>query len=256
MVVGQTAMAHFVDTDLPEARPFLYSVAALDASGNVSTSASAAVSTPDVTPPSVPLNVTATATRTGNQITITLSWAPSSDNVGVMQYRLTRGTSPGSLSPIAGPVANSFTLVNVKPDTTFYFGVTSIDTSWNVSSEAVVSVATPSLPDVTAPFVKVAYPGDGAIVYRRLYLYALTYDVMGGIYDEPSGPAAVRFYIDGVPVGEELRVPQVQAPQYSVFHLETATPPLSPGDHQLTAVARDKAGNVATSAPIRIVVRP
>jgi hypothetical protein len=41
-----------------------------------------------------------------------------------------------------------------------------------------------------------------------------------------------------------------------MFMLETATPPLSPGDHQLTAVARDVAGNVATSAPIRIVVRP
>ena len=256
VLVAQTAMPYFVEPDLAEARPYVYSVVAFDASGNVSAPASAVVRTPDITPPSVPQGFTAIATRTGNQITVVFFWAPSSDNVGVTQYRLTRGTSPNGLSVIAGPMTNSYTLVNVKPDTTFYFGISSIDTSGNLSSESVVSVTTPSLPDATPPVVTMVYPSDGATVSRKLYLYALTYDVMSGTYDLPSGPAAVRFFIDGVPVGDERTVPYTSTPQYSVFSLETATLPLSAGEHLLTAMARDLAGNVAMSAPIRVIVRP
>jgi hypothetical protein len=254
MIVGQTAMKYFLDEGLPEARPFVYSVVAFDASGNVSASTSTVLKTPDITAPSVPQNFTAVATRIGAQINVELSWAPSSDNVGVTQYRLSRGLSPDNLSVIAGPTANSYTLVNVKPDTTFYFSVSSIDGSWNVSDGAVVTVTTPSLPDVTPPFVSVAYPGDSAIVHRRLSLYALSYDVQGGLYDMPSGPVAVRFLIDGLPVGEEQTVPYTQMPTYSVFKLDT--PWLSLGNHQVTAVGRDLAGNMGFSAPILIAVRP
>ncbi|HEY6361316.1 MAG TPA: hypothetical protein VIX63_09435 [Vicinamibacterales bacterium] len=255
-LMTQTALLHFADADLAEARPFVYSVVALDASGNVSTPASVVARTPDVTPPSAPLNFAAIATRAQNQIDIALSWAPSSDNVGVAQYRLTRGASPDSLSAIAGPETNSFTLVNVRPETTYYFGVSSIDTSGNVSSQVVVSVTTPSLPDVTPPVVKVVHPDEGAIiVFRRFQVYALTYDTMGGLYDVPSGPAGVRFFVDGVPVGDAQTVPQHEGRRYSVFKLEIAAP-LSPGEHRLTAVARDLAGNVAASEPIRIIVLP
>jgi hypothetical protein len=100
-----------------------------------------------------------------------------------------------------------------------------------------------------------AYPDDGADVHSTLYLYAWTYDPMGGSYDVPSGSVALRFFIDGAPVGNELTVPYIKTPQYSVFELQMPTPKLSRGEHLVTAVARDAAGNVATSPPIRIRVR-
>jgi chitodextrinase len=253
VAVAQTALRHFTEANLAEARPFVYTVVALDASGNVSTPATATVRTPDVTPPTVPLTFTATPTRVGSRLNLTLSWAPASDNVGVQQYRLTRGETPASLAVIAGPTTTSYTFMNVKPETTLYFGIAAIDPSQNVSTEAVIGVTTPALPDVTAPFVSVAYPADGAVVPSKLPLYALTYDVRGGTYDVPSGPVAVRFLIDGVQVGTEQTVPATKMPAYSVFMIDSPT--LSAGEHQVVAVSRDLAGNVATSPPIHIIVR-
>jgi len=254
-LVGQTSLNHFLDTGLAEARSYQYSVAAVDAAGNVSAPVSSTVTTPDMTAPSAPANLTAVATVAPNRVDVALSWTPSSDNVGVTQYVVLRGTSPSALTAIAAVTTNSYTLSNVKPDTTHYYGVKAVDATLNVSAVATTSVTTPVLPDVTPPFVSVVYPADNAEVRSTLYLYGLTYDVMGGSYDVPSGSVAMRFFIDGEAVGNELTVPYVKTPQYSVFELQMPTPKLSRGEHLVTAAARDAAGNVATSPPIRIRVR-
>jgi hypothetical protein len=253
--VAQTSLKHFIDTGLAEARTYQYSVVAFDAAGNVSAPASSTVTTPDMTAPSAPADVTAVATVAPNRVDVGLSWTPSSDNVGVTQYVVLRGTSPSALTPIAAVTDTSYTLSNVKPATTFYYGVKALDATFNMSAVSETSVTTPVLPDVTAPFVSVVYPADGADVYNNLYLYGLTYDVMGGTYDVPSGSVAMRFFIDGEAVGDELTVPYIQTAQYSVFELRMPTPNLSRGEHLVTATARDAAGNVATSPPIRIRVR-
>ena len=73
-------------------------VAALDAAGNASAPASGAGSTaacppppPDGTPPTPPANLTVTAT---GPTSVQVSWSPSTDNVGVVRYRLTRSGAP------------------------------------------------------------------------------------------------------------------------------------------------------------------
>jgi hypothetical protein len=253
-IVERTALTHFVDTGLAEATSYVYSVTAVDASNNASSPASATVTTPDFTPPAMPQNLTAAVVPGANRLDVALSWQPSADNVGVTQYVVTRGTAPDAMTPIAATTGHSYTIGNERPDTTFYYGVKAIDAGWNISTEAVTSLTTPPLPDVTPPVVRITYPADGATVYRTLYLYGLTYDIMGGSYDVPSGPVALRLFIDGVPVGNELTDPYIETPQYSVFELQTSTSSLSKGEHVLTAVARDAAGNTATSSPIRIRV--
>jgi hypothetical protein len=253
--VGQTSLTHFIDTGLAEARTYQYSVAAFDAAGHVSAPVSTTITTPDMTAPSAPANVTAVTSVAANRVDVALSWTPSSDNVGVTQYVVLRGTSPSALTRIAAVTTNAYTLSNVKPDTTHYYGVEAVDATLNVSAVSTTSVTTPVLPDVTPPFVSVVYPADNADVYSTLYLYGLTYDLMGGSYDVPSGSVAMRFFIDGEAVGNELTVPYNKTPTYSVFELQMPTPRLSRGEHLVTAVARDAAGNVATSPPIRIRVR-
>jgi len=252
--VARTSLHHFIDNGLAEARSYQYSVAAVDAAGNVSAPASTTVTTPDMTAPSAPANVTAVITVAANRVDVTLSWTASSDNVGVTQYVVLRGTSPSALTAIAAAPTNSYTLSNVKPATTYYYGVEAVDATFNISAVSTTTVTTPVLPDVTPPFVSVVYPADNAEVRSTLYLYGLTYDVMGGSYDVPSGSVAMRFFIDGEAVGSERTVPYVKTPQYSVFELQMPTPRLTRGEHLVTAAARDAAGNVATSPPIRIRV--
>lgn len=68
-----------------------YRVAAFDAAGNASPiSAPAAVTTPDVTVPSVPLDLRAVSTSQN----VALTWRASTDNVGVTNYVVFRDGLP------------------------------------------------------------------------------------------------------------------------------------------------------------------
>ncbi len=65
-----------------------YAVRAFDAAGNLSpASATACVATPDRTPPSTPDGAVAAGTSTSQ---VSLSWSPSTDNVGVAGYEVLR----------------------------------------------------------------------------------------------------------------------------------------------------------------------
>ncbi|HSX33757.1 MAG TPA: hypothetical protein VLF91_05480 [Candidatus Saccharimonadales bacterium] len=80
----------YVDSGLSDATTYTYSVVAFDASGNTSAaSTSVSATTPDVTPPSVPVGLTASAGTNGT--TITLHWQPASDNLAVAGYNIYRG---------------------------------------------------------------------------------------------------------------------------------------------------------------------
>jgi len=69
---------------------------------------------PDTTPPSVPTGLTASAVSSSQ---INLSWAASSDNVGVSGYRVYRGGTQ-----IATTSATSFTNTGLAPSTTYSTG--------------------------------------------------------------------------------------------------------------------------------------
>ena len=73
-----------------------------------------------------------------------------------------------------------------------------------------------------------------------------------GLYASAVG-LAVRLLVDGVQVGDEQTVPATRMPTCSVFMVDT--PSLPAGDHQVVAVSRILAGNIAASALIRIVVQ-
>ena len=111
--------------------PLSVSVVALDASGNASNAASAAGSTaacaspPDTLAPSTPGGVTVTGS---GATSVQVSWNASSDNVGVVGYRITRSGAPpvvvtGTSTSIGGlPCATSVTV-----------SVTALDAAGNAS---------------------------------------------------------------------------------------------------------------------------
>lgn len=118
----------------------------------------------------------------------------------------------------------------------FYFrgikaGGTSLDSFWWHS----LDFGPPSGPDVTPPVVSVTAPSAGS-VSGTVTLTASATDVVGVV--------GVQFKVDGASVGSEDTV----AP-YSISWDSTT---VQNGSRALTAVARDAAGNSATSATVTV----
>jgi hypothetical protein len=96
----------------------------------------------------------------------------------------------------------------------------------------------PPSQDTTAPTVAITSPANGATVSGTIPVTASASDDV-----EVAG---VQFFVDGVATG-----PEDTTSPYSVAWDTTTT---TPGSHTLTAVARDAAGNTATSAPVTVTV--
>jgi hypothetical protein len=109
---------------------------------------------PDAVAPSVPTGVTATGSGTSASI----SWAASTDNVGVTGYAVYRGTSAGftanATSRIAQVSGTSHTDTGLAPGD-YYYKVTASDGAGNTSGASAASNVVTIAPaaDTTAPSV-------------------------------------------------------------------------------------------------------
>jgi len=186
----------------------------------------------DTTPPSVPTGLTASAVSSSQ---INLSWAASSDNVGVSGYRVYRGGTQ-----IATTSVTSFTDTGLSASTTYTYAVAAFDAAGNLSAQSSpASATTPAPSDTTPPTVSITSPADGATVNGTVTVSANASDNVG--------VAGVQFLLDGTNLGAE----STTAP-YSTSWNTTAA---ANGPHTLTAVARDAAGNhSAPSAPVTVTV--
>jgi chitodextrinase len=148
LVPSQSELS-FTDTTVAASTTYNYAVVAWDAAGNASVAATATATTlapPDISPPTVPTGLTATA---NSQSKVTLSWKASTDNVGVDHYSLNRdGTNI-----VASQTGLSFIDTSVVASTTYSYTVTAWDAAGNASLVAAVSVTTPAAPDTIAPTV-------------------------------------------------------------------------------------------------------
>src|SRR5947207_395349 len=125
-----------------------FTVAAFDAAGNASApSAPLSVTTPplaDTTAPTTPSGVAASALTSSS---LTLSWSPATDNVGVTGYRVYRN---GTLA--ASPSATSASITGLSAATTYSFTVSAVDAAGNASAlSAPLSATTAASSDTTAP---------------------------------------------------------------------------------------------------------
>src|SRR5206468_251678 len=179
----------------------------------------------------VPTGLTASAVSSSQ---IKLSWAASSDNVGVSGYRVYRGGTQ-----IATTSTTSFTNTGLSPSTTYTYAVAAFDAAGNLSAQSSpASATTPAAGDTTPPAASITSPGNGQTVRGTVPLTASASDNVGVV--------GVQFFGDGVLLGEATTAP------YSILVDSTTT---SDGPHVVTAVARDAAGNVSDpSAPVTVTV--
>ena len=143
-VVGATSLSV---NGVPPAKEQCYTVHALDRAGNRSPPAGpACITLPDVTPPTVPGHVVASAR--GEQ-EVALAWEASVDDVGVARYEVLRST-PGQAQaasvPAEGTAARDRGLAAA---TRYCYAIRACDAAGNCSAAAPEACAT--TPDLTPP---------------------------------------------------------------------------------------------------------
>jgi len=169
-----------------------------------------------------------TTTTTGSSLMLK---GIASDNVGVTQVtwvnsRGGSGTATGTSSWATNAIA-----LQIGSNT---LTVTARDAAGSVA-QANLAV---TLSDTSPPTIAVTTPVAGTTLTSTV--------AVSGSATDNVGVAAVQFKLDGVNLGAE-----VTAAPYAVTWNTTATPD---GVHVLSAIARDAAGNVATSGGVSVTV--
>ena len=206
---------------------------ARDAAGNTTTSAGVVVTVIngiDIQAPTV--NITAPAA--GNVSGTVNVTANASDNIGVsgVQFKL-NGVNLGA-EDISAPYSvswNTTTSAN-GPDT---LTAVARDAAGNTTTSAEVVVTVNN--DILAPSVSITAPPAGNV--------AGTINVTANASDN-VGVVGVQFLLNGANLGTE----DVSSPYSISWNTTTSTN----GSYTLTAVARDAAGNITTSAGVVVTV--
>src|SRR5205823_4437175 len=122
----------YSDVGLTASTTYTYAVKAMDAAGNVSApSASVSASTlapPDTTPPTVPTNIVAAAQSSS---VIRLGWTASTDDVGVVGYRIYRDAAQ-----IGTATGTSYSDTGLSVSTTYSYAVAAYDAAGNTSAQS------------------------------------------------------------------------------------------------------------------------
>ncbi|MBI2946817.1 MAG: right-handed parallel beta-helix repeat-containing protein [Verrucomicrobia bacterium] len=207
---------------------------ARDAAGNTTTSAGVTV-TVDNSAPTASITAPANgATVSGASVAVSAS---ASDNVGVVgvQFKLDGAnlgaedtTSPYSISWNTTTASNgSHTLTAVARDA-----------AGNSTTSSAITV-TVSNGDTTPPTVSITAPSAGLTVRG-------TAGIVSASASDNVGVVGVQFKVDGANLGAE--------DTSSPYSISWNTLNSANGNHSLTAVARDAAGNTTTSAAVTVTV--
>ena len=228
---SQTVVARFSP---PAAGSFantvLFNSNASTAARSVTGSGAAAA---DTTPPVISSVTVSSLTST----TATITWTTNEPADAQAEYGLT--TAYGTLS---APDSNLVTahvraLTGLSAGTLYHYRVRSQDASGNLAVSADSTLTTIAV-DTTAPTISIASPAASAVVSGTITVSATASDNVGVV--------GVQYKLDGANLSAE----QTIAP-YAISWDTTAA---TNAAHTLTAVARDAAGNAATSAPVTITV--
>ena len=146
---GDSAFGQYFKGIIDEVRVYNRALAPAEIQNDMTVAVSQAAL--DIQAPTTPLNLTGTSTGP-NQIN--LSWAASTDGVGVTGYRLERCAGSGctSFAQIATPTGTTYSDTGLTASTSYSYRVRSTDAAGNLSAySSVATVLTPAAPDTTPP---------------------------------------------------------------------------------------------------------
>jgi chitodextrinase len=124
------------DSGLTPGTDYTYQVVAYDAAGNASGASTAVtvITQADTSPPTTPGTPTSTGVTSSQ---VGLSWAASTDNVGVLRYDVLRN---GSI--VATASGTTYTDTTVAPGTTYTYAVRAYDAAGNSTTSGTLTVTT------------------------------------------------------------------------------------------------------------------
>ena len=188
----------------------------------------------DTTPPAISGISSGSVTTTGAVVT----WATNEPADSQVEYGVS--ASYGQSTPVDSSLttSHSLSLIGLSASTLYHYRVKTKDAAGNLSASGDFTLTTSAPPDTTSPTVSITSPSSGATVSATITVTASASDNVG--------VAGVQFLVDGANSGaEDSSSPYTRS-------LDTTT--LSNGNHSLSAVARDAAGNRTTSAAISVTV--
>ena len=165
--LGTSATTNYTDNTVQAEQSYLYTVSAIDDSGNESSqSTTLSVTTPmvvtsDITPPTVPTDLTLSSATASS---VNINWIASTDTQGtVVLYHIMRDSSEIGTSAVASYIDNT-----VARETNYIYTTTAEDNAGNESDVSTgLSVDTPAVPTTTDPQLITGYPfeeGSGSSV--------------------------------------------------------------------------------------------
>jgi len=177
--------------------------------------------------PSTPTNLVASNLTASS---VVLSWAASTDNVGVAGYYIYRCQGTGCTPAMIGTTSNTSAQdTSLASGTAYTYAVAAYDASNNVSAlSAPVSVTTA----VIAPTVTITNPSNGA----KLKTASVT---VSSSASDRVGIVKMQLYIDGVL--------QTQTPSSSLSYKWNINK-IASGAHSITSKAYDNAGNMGAAS--------
>lgn len=224
-------------TTLVSGRSYRLHAIATDASGNTGSSSIVNIvvnNAPlkDTQPPAIPTGLIATGSTLSS---ISLKWNASSDNVGVSGYDVYRDGFK-----ITSVTSTTYTDRSLNESTEYTYYVRAFDAETNVSGPSgSVTAETQTPADTDPPAVVITEPINNATVSGDVRVAANASDA--------SGIASVDFYLnDSYFVGSDAQAP---------YGVNAALGNIASGTTvRLHAVAKDNAGNVASSAKVSVMV--
>jgi fibronectin type 3 domain-containing protein len=163
VLVGLSVTTGYIDTGLIPSTTYTYTVTAVDRAGNESAPSSPVSTTTlaDTIPPTIPTNLTTTVLcpPTTPDIEILLTWTASTDNVGILGYKIYRNSDVEPYAIIGN--FTSFIDRGLVPNTLYNYRVSAIDLAGNesplsvrVSASTCADTGIPSVPtNLTATVV-------------------------------------------------------------------------------------------------------
>jgi hypothetical protein len=181
----------------------------------------------DVTPPTPPTNLAASADNS----TVSLSWSASTDNVGVTSYSLVRNDITVGGSTSFYTTGTSYVDTATDPNHVYCYTVAAVDAVALQSRVAVIRVS------ANLPIIDIVTPNDGATVSGTV---SVAVDAWAN-----AGVTRVELYVDGNLTSTATTTPFTTS--WNAGNRRVAR-----GRHTLQCKAYDARGHSGTSAIVQV----
>ncbi|NTX17791.1 Ig-like domain-containing protein [Myxococcus sp. CA056] len=237
---GRNLASSQLDTRLFRNGDHVLTAHARDAAGNLTTSASVRITIDnelvDTGPPQVQVTAPVASETVSGPFTVRMS---AVDDIGVTRVHVELdGTQVGE-ADVAAPWSVTLDTETLQPYGLRQLTAVARDAAGNVASSAPVAITVSAPPpDTIPPEVQIVSPASGVTVGGTIQIKIDAYDNVR--------IAGVQLKVNGQNVGrEDLSYP---------YWINVTTTQVGDGTFPVTAVARDRAGNLTTSAPITLTI--